>query len=231
MNLMFTRSFFAAICTVLMCSSTLSLFAEDEMAISELPTNSNSHFANFAQNLWGQQTGYTSDDAYLYRIHNSAYYHLVAFSDNGDVIQLHDASKWAVHPSHCTKVLYWVQSDDIFIKPKSSCFSSYKYVLHNRTTNEAVEVNLNKEPLPMGEYTFRIVNIEPYNRLIHLSDNTIWQIDAYDSNFPYWQIGQRVLVGVNNNWRDAVHPHILINADMYKEPYSQADFYGYPVGY
>ena len=176
MNLMFTRSFFAAICTVMTCSSTLSLFAEDEMVISELPTNSNSHFANFAQNLWG--SGYTSDDAYLYRIHNNAYYHLVAFSDNGDVIQLHDASKWAVHPSHCTKVLYWVQSDDIFIKPKSSCFSSYKYVLHNRTTNEAVEVNLHKEPLPMGEYTFRIVNIEPYNRLIHLSDNTIWQIEC-----------------------------------------------------
>ncbi len=103
--------------------------------------------------------------------------------------------------------------------------------LHNRTTNQAVAVNLINPPLPMGAGTFRIVNIEPYARLVHLSDNTVWQIDSQDFNFPYWKIGQRVLIGVNNNWRTASFPHILINVDMYKEPYSQGIFYGYPVGY
>lgn len=177
------------------------------------------------------QLGYNPDDAYLYRIHNDAYYHLAAFSDNGDVVQLHDGSKWAVHPSQWYTVLYWTQSDSIFIKPRSSCFSSYSYVLQNYTTQEAVEVNLINHPLPMGAYTFRIINIEPYSRLVQLSDNTVWQVDASDYNFPYWQIGQRVLIGVNNQWRTAPLPNILINVDLYNEPYSQADFYGYPVGY
>lgn len=177
------------------------------------------------------QIGYNPDDAYLYRLHDDAYYHIVAFSDNGDVVQLHDGSKWAVHPSQCYTALYWTQSDAIFIKPRSSCFSSYNYVLQNYTTQEAVEVNLISQPLPMGAYTFHIVNIEPYSRLIQLNDNTVWQVDASDRNFPYWQIGQRLLIGVNNYWRTAPLPNIMINVDLYGEPYSQADFYGYPVGY
>lgn len=171
------------------------------------------------------------DDAYLYRIHNDAYYHLATISDNGDLVQLHDASKWSVHPNHRKTVMYWVGNDDIFIKPYASCFSSYRYVLYNRTLRQIAEVNLVNPPLPMGEATFRIVNIEPYARLVQLSDNTIWQIDSRDGSFPHWQVGQRLLVGVNNRWRTAALPHILINVDMYKEPFIQADFYGYPVGY
>lgn len=177
------------------------------------------------------QIVYDPDDAYLFRLHNDTYYHVVSYSDNGDMVQLHDASKWAVNPSQWYTVPYWVQSDNIFIKPSSSCFSSYKYVLFNYTTKQAVEVNLIQNPLPMGDRTFRIVTIEPYARLVQLSDNTVWQVDAADTDFPYWQIGQRLLIGLNNHWRTAPLPNILINVDLYNEPYSQGNFYGYPVGY
>lgn len=163
-------------------------------------------------------------------VHENANYHLVAFSDTGDVVQLQDASKWSVYQRQRDTVLRWVQSDYIYIKPSASCCSSYKYVLHNLTTEEAVEVNLIKPPLPMGAYTFLIVNIDYALGWVQLSDNTIWEIDPYDKNFPYWKIGQAVLVGVNNKWRTATKSHILINVEMYGQPYSQASYYGYTVG-
>jgi hypothetical protein len=236
MNRLFIRPLLATVCAAMFCIGTDSVAASDEVPFPEVvPVEKSEKSENPAEDLaetlpWAD-TVQSPEEAYLYRIHSDAYYHLVAFSDTGDVVQLHDASRWSVHPSQRHVVLYWVQSDDIFIKPSSSCFSSYRYVLHNRTTQQAVEVNLISPPLPMGAYTFRIVNIEPYARWVQLSDNTVWQIDSQDKNFLYWQIGQRVLVGVNNQWRSAALPHILINVDMYKEPYSQADFYGYPVGY
>lgn len=171
-----------------------------------------------------------NDNYYLQRLHTDSYYHLVAYSDSGDVVQLHDASKWSIQRSGRNKVIYWVQSDEIFIKPSIAWFSSYQYVLYNRTTNQAVQASLTSPPLPMGAATFRIVNIEPHQGLILLSDNTVWQVGS-KSQFLNWQIGQRVLVGVNNKWRTAQFPQILINIDFSGESYSEAIFYGYPAGY
>lgn len=178
---------------------------------------------------WSPQTTPQWDHEWLSRVHQDAYYHLVAYSDNGDVVQLHDASKWTVHPGERKTVLGWVQSDDIFIKPYSSCFTSYRYVLYNRsidTKPNAVKVNMIAPPLPMGEATFRIVNIEPHARLVQLSDNTIWQVDSQSTSFSDWRIGDRLLVGVNNHWRTVPFPQILINADLSKEPSCMAFFYG-----
>ena len=232
---LFSRPFLALFCTTVSCISTAFVAATDEIPFPEVipvekpdlqaPCEELAEVLPFIRAL-----GY-DDEAYLQRIHKDAYYHLLAFSDTGEIVQLHDTSKWFVHPSQRHIVLKWFQSDELFIKPCSSCFSSYQYVLYNRKSQEAVEVNLKSSPLPMVAHSFRIVNIEPYNRLVQLSDNTIWQIDSQDYHFAYWQIGQRVLVGVNNGWRAAPLPHILINVDLQKEPYSQADFYGYPVGY
>lgn len=234
MNHLFIRPLLAIVCITALCIGTAYIYATDELPFPEvLPVEKTEVSAEeLTETLpWDQTLGYNQDDAYLYRIHKDAYYHLVACSDNGNVIQLHDASKWSVQYNQRYTVLKWVQNDDLFIKPSSSCFSPYRYVLYNRNLQQAVEINLIKPPLLMGAFTFRIVNIEPYARLVQLSDNTIWQIDPQDFNFPYWQIGQRVLIGVNNNWRSSPLPHIIINVDIYKEPYSQSDFYGYPVGY
>lgn len=174
---------------------------------------------------------YFADAPYLYRLHNNAYHHLSAISDTGSIIQLHDASKWDAHPSQRHLVLFWENNDDIFIKPRSSCFSFYRYVMHNITQNQAIEVSLRTPPLPMGAYTFRITNIDTHQRLVYLSDGTVWQVSRYDRNFYQWQIGHRLMIGVNNNWKSAEMPHVLINVDMYKEPYSEADFKGVVVHY
>lgn len=170
------------------------------------------------------------DEEYLYRVHNDAYYAPDAISMAGDVIQLHDGSRWAVHPYQRKAVLYWVQSDLIFIKPNASWFSTYSYVLQNRTTQEAIEVNLIGLPLSLTA-TRWVVNIDPYQRLIQLNDNTIWQIDAKDYAFSKWKVGHCILIGVNNYWRMAKCPHILINTHLYNAPYSEAEFIGFPASY
>jgi hypothetical protein len=228
------RSFFNKFCMVLLFIGANVVFANDKVPFPEVMpiTMDEGLIKDLEENSpFIENIGFYDDSIYLKRIHHNAYYHLLAYSDSGDVVQMHDASKWEVQYSGRQKVLYWVQNDDIFIKPNISCFSSYRYVLQNRVTRETVGVNLIAPPLPMGAATFRILNIEPYARMVHLSDNTVWKVDAADVNFPYWKIGQRILIGVNNNWRTDPNPHVLINVDMYKEPHSKGNFYGYPVGY
>lgn len=230
MKLLFTRPFLALFCGAFLALEPNVIFAGKEepfLGVKNFIEQKERPKEHCTKNLV-EAIGYSNDSYYLQRIHDNAYYHIVAFSDNGDVVQLHDASKWEVQRNGRQKVLQWVQADDIFIKPNASCFSFYKYVLHNRTVNQAVEVNLINPPLPMGAYTFRITNIQPYERLVLLSDNTVWQVGP-SSNFSYWNVGQRVIVGVNNKWRTTSFPHILINVDMSGQPYSEADFYGYPL--
>lgn len=237
MNLAFLRPFVAAFCSALLCVSSTAIFANENEEISfpevvkvEQEMNEAEQVVEEVMPLTEAAGNYKNDSYYLQRIHNDGYYHLVAFSDTGDVVQLHDASKWQIEKSGRQKVLYWVQSDDIFIKPCTAWFSWNKFVLHNRTTNQAVEATLVNPPLPMGAYTFRIVNIEPYQRLVLLSDNTVWQVSPKDATFSKWKIGQRLLVGVNNRWRTEPFPHILINVDIDGEPFSEVIFYGYPAG-
>jgi hypothetical protein len=233
MNRQFLGPFLKTLCIATFCLGIHFVSADEEVPFPEVvPIDLGNNSAENAEDslIWQESIG-KDDSTYLQRIHNDAYYHLVAYSAAGDVVQLHDGSKWDVQHSGRAKVLYWVQSHNIFIKPNLSCFSSYKYVLQNRDRNETVEVNLREPPLPMGAYTFHIINIQPYARLIELSDKTIWQIDPKDSNFSHWLIGHRVIIGVNNNWRTGPLPNVIINVDMYNEPYSQGNFYGYPVYY
>jgi hypothetical protein len=235
-NSIFLRPFLAVYCSALLCVGSSAIFANgiEENSFPgvvkiEQGNNVDEQVVEELVPLAEVVGNFKNDSYYLQRIHNDGYYHLVAFSDTGDIVQLHDASKWQIARSGCQKVLYWVQSDDIFIKPCVACFSFNKYVLHNRTINQAVEATLINPPLPMGAYTFRIVNVEPYQRLVLLSDNTVWQVNPKDMNFSQWKVGQRLLVGVNNRWRTEPYPHILINVDMDGEPFSEAVFYGYPA--
>lgn len=201
MKCFFTRSLLALMCTVFLCVNASSVLAST-----------------------------ANSDISLDRIHQNAQHNLYAYTDTGHEVLLHDTSKWAINPAQNHIVLRWVQSDILFIKPFSACCTPYRYVLHNYTTQETVEANL---IYPLPDQALYIINIDRYARLVQLNDNTIWAIDSKvkDWEFNQWQMGQRVLIGVNNNWRSGPLPHVLINVDLYKEPYCQADFYGYGVYY
>lgn len=166
---------------------------------------------------------YEDDSQYFYRIHPDAYYYAVGVTATGDNVLLHDGSIWYVHPHQRHIVKKWVQSDLLFIKPKSSCFSMYSYVLHNRVTHDAVEVNVISPAIETGAATFWIAGIDSYNRLVYLNDGTVWYISDSEYAFNKWQVGHRLIIGVNNYWRMAKYPHILINTSIYNAPYCEAD--------
>jgi hypothetical protein len=178
--------------------------------------------------IWETYPNYDQfEDVYLSRIQNDAYYHIEAYSENGNIAQLYDDSIWEINSSDQHKVLQWRKRDEIFIKPCCRCFSFYPYVLYNRQRNEVVEATLEKVSSIPLEKTFYIIAIDSDSRLVQLNNYTIWQIDSKAYNFRYWKIGQRILIGVNNHWRTAVFPHILINADVSGKPHSKAIFAGY----
>lgn len=219
-----TCSLLTTLCTILACSGpSLSAQQPSQMGGYDQrmlfhPQERDSHLAS------GLQCHY-NDAQYLYRIHPDAYYHPVEVSASGDNIRLHDASLWYVHPYQRHLVRQWVQSDPIFIKPNTSCFSMYRYVLQNRETQDVVEVNFKESPIYTGAAVFWIVDINYGSHLIRLNDGTEWQISPYEGSFNKWRINDRLIVGVNNEWRYANYPHILINITMPTTPYCQADIH------
>lgn len=217
------------------CLFALSLIATTEVAPIVLPQNDemNIQAQRFAvtpadvledytlANLFG---GNNDDAQFMQRIHPDCYYYPYAVTSSGDNIQLHDASRWYVHPYNRNAVKEWDLGDLLFIKPNASCFSSYAYVIQNRRTQQVVEVNLLHAPNDAVSSNFIIAGIDRENRLAYLNDGSVWKINPKDVSFRLWQVGQRVLVGLNNYWRTNAYPHIIINASIYKAPYCEADF-------
>lgn len=175
------------------------------------------------------------DEHLLHRVHKSANRFPVAIATyTADFIQLDDASRWSIHSYYREMVRYWTQSDVVFIKPKSSWFSMYSYVLQNRSRNQLAEVNFtNFEHYAPGVANARwVFKIDPYKKQIELNDKSVWQVNTSDYTiFPKYNIGHRVIVGVNNYWKMNQHPHILINASLYNTPYVEAEFLGYEAQY
>lgn len=167
-----------------------------------------------------------ADDAvHLKRLSPAAFTYLTAATASGDNIQLCDGSLWYVNPSHRDLIRSWISTDPLFIKPIATCWSFYSYVLQNRETKQIVEVTLLKPPLDNGTATRWITYINPIDRVVYLNDNTMWKVSPNDRSFPKWMIGHRLIVGVNNKWRESKYPHILINTGIYKAPYAEAEFF------
>lgn len=232
------RAYFVTLCSLVLCTMARLLAEEteenkarelspnEEMAIhtqrlSEMPEEVQMCFQSSPKGF--VKKGLLDDIPYLYRIHPYAYYHPVATSASGDNIQLHDGSLWYVHPYQKNRVRYWVQSENIFIKPNAACFSMYKYVLQNRDTQEVIEVNYLGDQAFPGMYTHWIVEIDFFNKKVYLNDNTVWQIRSSEYAFNKWRVQDRLIIGVNNRWRHAAYPHILINTSMTGAPYCEAD--------
>lgn len=203
--------------------------AEEEVAIEEeaAPQEPQETLAYALLETIGGKAGYPyPDEYYLQKINQDAYYHLVAVNDDYSVVQLHDGSKWSVAYYDRAKVAKWVGDDNLFIKPCISWFSTCRYVIHNRALNMTVEVNLKSAPLDNCAYTYSVIDICLAKSYVLLSDQTIWRVnDSY--TFPKWRVGDRIVVGVNNLWREAEDKHILINTDIKNAPYSRASFVAY----
>ena len=169
---------------------------------------------------------YYNDDAYLHYIHKLAYTFPVALINGGQKLELIDGSVWYVNPFQRYQVRQWVQAQTVFIKP--SAFSGYPYVLYNRDTSEAVEVQFETMPQYYQMYRQRIREINYTLGLVYLNDveQTVWQVNPSDLAINFWEKGDYIVVGVNNDWRIAFYPHILINTTIEDAPHCEALWIG-----
>jgi hypothetical protein len=226
----------AALCAVMMCAGSLLADQDDSLIVLSPQEECEIQARRAAQQEalmdtigFGSKSGNLDDydSNYLYRIYPSANYFPVSITPSGDNIQLHDGSLWYVHPNQRNIIKNWVQTDKLFIKPNVAWFSSYSYVLQNRTIEDRnqriVEVSLLEPPVMNGDYTRWVIDVDYHNHLVYLNDDTVWYINPNDSSFNKWQIGQRLVIGVNNRWRTSEFPHILINAGIYRAPYCEAE--------
>ncbi len=172
------------------------------------------------------------DYQYIPFVHPDADHAIVGCSDSGDIIELNDQTEWTIAFSARNIVRNWRSDDLLYIKPKYSWFSSYGYVIQNRTTSEYADADILSVPLYNVSGSLFIVDIDVTNRIVLLNDDTLWQINPSDYSFRKWRVGDRLITGVNNYWRMASFSHILINATYYDNPYSnsycEAKFIGSP---
>jgi hypothetical protein len=127
----------------------------------------------------------------------------------GENITFNDGSRWAVHPYSRYIILAWNASDVVFIKPNTSWFSSYRYILSNQSTGDQVEVNL----IGASNY-LQLVSIDFYNGILFLSDGSMWPMNTYDySTYSNWHSYDRIIIGLNSYNRSPYYTYIIINAE------------------
>ena len=138
------------------------------------------------------------------------------------LIQLKDGSIWLLHLDDGPIIKDWKKSHKLLIRPAYTSFWPdfmivYKYVLTNLNLNAEVGIRLASLP----EESFRIESIDRTSKRILLNDLTIWDIDV-KSDLAGWQEGNRIVIGMNNEWTAATYPQILINGDLNNQPYVSA---------
>lgn len=205
-------------------SAVRNVSAEEESAIQEkrlalIPPEVVSQMA--AQ--YSAARYYYDDAQDLHRIHSHGYHSLNSLTGPGDYAKLEDGSIWLVHPYQRSIIKGWAQDHSIFIKPDISCLSVYRYVFHNYTANQVVKVNYAEAHPPVYANTVHVIaGIDSNANMIYLEDGSSWYMNPNDGTFKNWWIGDRMIVGVNNHWRTAFYPHILINASIKSTPYCEA---------
>jgi len=233
MKLVNFRSLAALLCISFFTVGAMNADADDKSREPLTPVEENKieeeRLSHYPEELL-QSNGYFSnredfkDSQYLSLVHPNADHYVVGISDRGDLIQLNDESEWAIGLFSRGIVKEWKSDHPLYIKPKSTWFSSYNYVIQNRKTNQSIDANLISVPLFAVPNTFEIVALDPTLRLVQLNDATVWQINEADYAFKKWKVGDRLLVGVNNYWRMGAFVHILINTTYYNNPYCEANF-------
>ncbi len=139
---------------------------------------------------------------------------IVSLSQFGDALEIEDGSIWRINCSDVRHMRSWYYNDPIIITQNHKWFSDSKYRIINKNDGTSVAADLYLGPQIGGNCSLQITNIDHYNELLILSDNTHWKISSRDHNlFPEWTIGDYVILGINSGW-DSSCPYILINSNM-----------------
>lgn len=152
---------------------------------------------------------------YYYSSHPFAWHVPYLMINDREKVELNDGTIWSVNFWDRWKLKDWLTSDIIFILPNSKLF--WDYTLVNQRTGDYVDVNLSELEIFPYDATFSgnrlwIVDIDDLNDVIYLSDGSRWEVSVFDDALIHnWQLGQVVIVGINNGYNSALFPNILIN--------------------
>lgn len=146
--------------------------------------------------------------------HPGAYHFAFSIGVYGDTLTTEDGTVWNIHPADSYKVFNWLASDTIVVMPNHAWFSSYGYCLVNLNTDTAVEatIRLYVKPAYHTVFNHRVVLIDDFYHKIWLEDGSVWSILSYDYQPIHWQVGDTVIIGINDGWYLNTNPNILINA-------------------
>ncbi len=146
--------------------------------------------------------------------YSSAIHWLNAVSSLGETVEIEDGSVWQVSRHDAYKALHWRSDDPLMITQNHRWFSRYTYRIVNTNTGSSLEADLQLGPIQNGEHTRYIVELNPWEGVLTLSDNTHWQISSYDgSTFRDWALDDAIIIGYNSGW-DSHCESILINVNM-----------------
>lgn len=143
--------------------------------------------------------------------HPGVFYHPVGMSALCDQVTLNDGSVWDVHYADRYKIMGWMPTDCVVISANDAWFSTYKFLMTNQVTGDAIEVNMVQGPFYNGLSTHWVVAIDYYNQQMILEDGTLWKISSSDYMImKHWIVNDTVMIGVNTSWFSS-YPNILIN--------------------
>lgn len=158
---------------------------------------------NLAQ---GGFTNYTTS-------HTGAWHFPVSVSGTGNHIFLEDGSGWLVCELDAKKTLSWYASDTILIT-LAPWYSWYDYVFVNCRNGARVRVTFDETPTYNTPFTLLITEIDLNKGHIKLSDNTVWTTAPFScSIFKRWQVGQKVILGINDRLFSGSYANFIINED------------------
>jgi len=159
-----------------------------------------------------ETAGCYPSDSFIY-VPNSCHW-VVALSAIGDSVSIEDGSIWQANPFNSYAVLSWYLNDIVTITQNQSWFSSYQYLLVNKNNGTSVAVNLSLGPIIFCEHSLQIIDIDPFNGILVLSDQSHWKISSLDYYlFSEWALRDYIILGVNSGW-DSSSPYLLINSNM-----------------
>jgi hypothetical protein len=141
--------------------------------------------------------------------------HVIAeISPYTDTIKLEDGSIWHTDPSDRNKLFSWLPSDLIVITQGSGWFSSYTFLIVNKTSNSSVAANISLGPILGGAYTHKAFLIDPISGQLILENGSRWHISYSDqAAFCQWLLNDTIIIGVNSSWFSSAE-FILYDVEM-----------------
>lgn len=136
---------------------------------------------------------------------------VTSIGSNGSNIEMPNGSTWEVRWGDRRVVQNWKPRQQIYLMPGSS-WSSYRYTAVNMIRQEQAQVLMASYAWYNSPHTKYITDIDKITGHVQLNDGSSWDVSRFHQKYvALWEIGDVVMIGVNNGFLSFSNPNILIN--------------------